>query len=129
MPLPTLLSPGSLIQPKGYEKETPISYIVTWIKRHMPEYGPTRAEMRDRVLIVRSRTGSGKSTVLPVYVLRILRDERTPRKTPYRGRNILCTQPRVLTAIDLATEQIGGAPHYPDMIFGETVGYQTGPIS
>ena len=95
----------------------------------MPEFGGKGATMADRVLIVQSETGSGKSTVLPVHVFRILRSEVAPRGQRYVGPSVLCTQPRVLTAIDLASRQVGGSAHYPDMRLGETVGYQTGPFS
>lgn len=129
MPEPTLLTKGSLKIPADAENVTPISYIVAWIKKRMPEFGGRSAKIADRVLIVQSETGSGKSTVLPVHVFRILRSENTPRKQKYRGPSVLCTQPRVITAMDLAERQVGGAPHYPDMVLGQTVGYQTGPFS
>jgi HrpA-like RNA helicase len=129
MPEPTLLIKGALKIPADAGDISPISYIVEWLKKHMPEFGGRGAAMADRVLIVQSETGSGKSTVLPVYVFRIMRSENTPRGRKYVGPSVLCTQPRVLTAIDLARRQVGSAPHYPDMKLGETVGFQTGPFS
>ena len=40
---------------------------------------------------------------------------------------MLCTQPRVLTAITLSTRDI---PEYnKDMVLGETIGFQTGPTT
>lgn len=125
MPLPTLLVPGSLISPK--RDEAPVEYIVSWIRQRMPDFGHKKAEMADRLLLIQSKTGSGKSTELPVQIFRIFRDKNTPRKIRYTGASVLCTQPRVLTAVDLARRQV--PVHHPDMILNETLGYQTGPYS
>ena len=84
--------------------------------------------MEDRILIVRAETGSGKSTVLPVEVFRILRNKDTPISETYTGKMVICTQPRVLTAVALAND-VSGRLWNPDMILGKTVGYQTGPTS
>jgi hypothetical protein len=113
MAVPTLLVPGSLKVPEGAGAIAPVDYIVNWLKTRMSEFGGHGAELKDRVLIVKSETGSGKSTVLPVYVFRILRSEKTHRGLRYSGPNVLCTQPRILTAIDLARRQVGGSKHYP----------------
>ena len=127
MSVPTLLVPGSLLNPPL--KDVPIDYIISWIKKRMPQFGAkTSKKLSNRILIVKSKTGSGKSTALPVYLFRILRDEKTPARFSYRGRSVLCTQPRVLTARTLA-EDISREKYYPDMILGTTVGYQTGPYT
>jgi hypothetical protein len=130
MPLPTLLEPGSI---RAHPGVTPLAYIQAWLRRRMPEYGGRDATLAGRVLVVRAKTGSGKSTVLPVGVFRLLRDEKTPPTVRYRGPSVLCTQPRVLTAVDLAKKAAADRPGlgrlYPDMVLGETVGYQTGPLS
>jgi hypothetical protein len=94
----------------------------------MPEFGGRSASLADRILVVRAETGSGKSTTLPVAVFRILRSESTPAGRRYRGPGVICTQPRVLTAIALATD-VSSRPWNPDMVLGETVGFQTGPVS
>lgn len=138
---PTLLVPGSL---RGHPGKVPVVVITEWLKKRMPEFGGSApAALRDRVIIAKSETGSGKSTVLPVYVFRLLRDERTSHEKAYAGRSVLCTQPRVLTAMVLARDQ-AASPHYPDMSLpslktltsgrtlmesGGTVGFQTGPIT
>ena len=126
-PLPTLLVPGSLKVPAGVPESTiPVQYIVDWVKQHSPDSGD-KARLGDRILVVKSMTGSGKSTVLPVELFRILRGKETPRRQPYRGKSVLCTQPRVLTAITLSTRDI---PEYnKDMVVDETIGFKTGPIS
>lgn len=130
--LPTLLVPGSLRLAPGVPPpapdETPVGYITAWLRARMPEYGGHTAALADRILVVRAKTGSGKSTILPVAIFRILRSEKTPARIRFRGAGVICTQPRVLTAIALAND-VSSRPWNPDMVLGETVGYQTGPVS
>jgi HrpA-like RNA helicase len=124
---PTLLVPGAF-ETSGEPQsagETPLDYISRWVRRRMPEYGAATGALADRILIVRARTGSGKSTVLPVGLFRLLRSETSHGR--FRGPGVICTQPRVLTAIALAND-MSSSPHYPDMVLGETVGYVTGPV-
>ena len=133
MPAPTLLVPGSLklstdLSTARVSRDIPVLYITSWLKHRMPEYGYQKAMLKDRILIVRAETGSGKSTVLPVEIFRILRNKDTPIATRYNGGNVICTQPRILTAISLSND-VSGRPWNPDMILGQTVGYQTGPIT
>lgn len=121
---PTLLVPGSI---EGID-EVPIKYITSWIKNHMYEYGYNYAYANDRILIIQAKTGSGKSTVMPVELFRILRNKDTSSSIKYRGQKVLCTQPRVLTAIELArTISSLKSPWNPDMTLGKIVGYSTGP--
>ena len=131
--LPTLLVSGSLRLSDdvpqaltAMREETPLSYIQGWLRQRMPEFGGRGGTAADRVLIVRAETGSGKSTVLPVGIMRILRAESS--RVKYRGPGVICTQPRVLTAVALATD-VSSTPRNPDMVLGETVSYQTGPVS
>jgi len=137
MPVPTLLERGKLTHAgKAISDEIPVRYIVSWLRRRMPENGWRGGALADRVLAVRAETGSGKSTVLPVEVFRLLRPASAPRTQVYRGPGVICTQPRVLTAVDLA-KKVSAARRFgdvirqlnPDMYLGETVGYQTGPVS
>lgn len=129
--LPTLLVPGQIRAEGVSQGETPLAFIQRWIRKRMPEFGGHSAALADRILIVRSKTGSGKSTALVVGLFRILRDERTDPRIKFHGPGVICTQPRVLTAISLATDVSSGGPDRPyrDMVLGETVGFQTGPIS
>jgi hypothetical protein len=128
--LPTLLVAGSLRlgAEASPSDEIPVRYITSWLQKRMPEFGGRSASLADRILVVRAETGSGKSTTLPVAVFRILRSESTPAGRRYRGPGVICTQPRVLTAIALATD-VSSRPWNPDMVLGETVGFQTGPVS
>jgi len=133
MPEPTLLVKGSLvlldtIKMAKANRDLPINYIISWIKKRMPEYGYNKANLEDRILIVRAETGSGKSTVLPVEIFRILRNKDTPLSEKYNGKTVICTQPRILTAIALAND-VSKRSWNPDIVLGKTVGYQTGPYS
>ena len=130
MSLPTLLVPGGLRLARGSadadtSKLIPLAYIQNWVRRRMPEFGGQGGALADRILIVRAETGSGKSTVLPVGLFRLLRAEAAPARQRYRGPGVICTQPRVLTAISLAQSVSSGRNR--DIVLGETVGFQTGP--
>lgn len=130
--LPTLLVPGNLRLAGGEAPPgvAPIDYITQWLRRRMPKFGGHDASLANRVLVVRAKTGSGKSTVMPVAIFRILRSKDTPAGLRYRGPGVVCTQPRVLTAIALAKDVAAEhSPWNPDMLLGETLGYQTGPVS
>ena len=81
--LPTLLVKGSLRLPEGINYDTdstPIEYIISWLRKRMPEFGGLSADINNRVLVIRAETGSGKSTVLPVSVFRLLRSKQTFEK-------------------------------------------------
>lgn len=129
---PTLYQKGKVIPPKGadqelvdyYKNTLPVTIISDWIKKRMPEYGaPLGRSLNDRVLLVEAKTGSGKSSAMPVELYRILRG---PDKKEYYGPGVLVTEPRVLTAIAIPSEDIVGSDWAPDMIMGETIGYSTG---
>lgn len=137
---PTLIVRGNL---EGRPRDVPVDVIVGWVKRHMPEYGSVPLAPSDRVAVVKSKTGSGKSTVLPAHLFRLLRDPSTPKAQKFTGRSLMCTQPRVLTAVRLARD-MAGEGFYPELTFpevlkgpdgqvkatrGGTIGYQTGEIT
>lgn len=125
MSKPTLLVAGNLKVP-DLPDVVPVDYVTQWVVSHNPDVGD-KARPQDRILIVNSQTGSGKSTILPVALFRLLRSKETAPNRPYLGKNVLCTQPRVATAVSLATQDI---PKYnTDMVVGKTIGYQTGPVT
>ena len=126
--LPTMLRKGFLVPPKdSSEKEKTLiknTVTVDWIlakvsnmipissrefiiKKYVASYG-------DRVLVLKSETGSGKSTVLPVKLYTSF-FTRT-------NRNIAITQPRVLTAIDIPKSII---TYSPEIKIGKNIGYNT----
>lgn len=129
MPVPTLLRPGFLIPQPGTPKaeaarmqaQVPIDYIMKFISDRVslrgaaPKVKPKG--IGDKVLVLKSSTGSGKSTAMISYLYRTFHETVT--------RNIAVTQPRVLTAVDIAT----GLPQYEPLLeLDRNVGYSTGPF-
>lgn len=108
MPLPTLYQKGYLIG-TGLENEVPLDYIMNWF-----------LTTNDRILILQSSTGSGKSTVLPPEFFEQV------NSTKY----VACTQPLVKTATSLP-ELV--EPFFQDkripLTIGYNLGFQTGVIS
>jgi hypothetical protein len=129
---PTLLVAGHLAGEAGraHPDAVPIDYIIGQIRRKMPEFGgaPPRG-LPDCVYILRSDTGSGKSTVLPARLFRLLRSEKSAAALRLGGPGVVCAQPRILTAQTLARDLAADAANYPDLVMGVTVGYQTGPLN
>lgn len=131
MPFPTLLRKGFVVPPKGStEKEiklisniVSIDYILHLLSSKIPV---SRQELYikdapktygDKVIILKSDTGSGKSTVLPAQLYTKL-FHRT-------ARSIIVTQPRTLTAMDIPGTMI---PHNPELEMDKNIGYSTGPF-
>lgn len=92
----TLLNKGSLVSRMGekqsdLDKLVPLDYIMNWFGKKLDS--KTATSMSDRVVILLSKTGSGKSTsIAPTLYLRFF--------NKYRKR-ILITQPRVLTTMEI----------------------------
>lgn len=142
---PSLLQVNTIIPRPGYSKSLiqklkktkALDFIVEWVKDRLVEYGAKPAKsVNDRILIVRARTGSGKSTAMPVELYRLF-NPNVPETYgelkkgllgTYTGGNIICTQPRVLTAIDIPTELADNeqSPWASDMVLGQTIGFSTG---
>jgi HrpA-like RNA helicase len=120
---PTLLTPGNLSlrkRVKGINTDIPMIYIKELLKTKMFEYGGSNNALKDLVFLVEAKTGSGKSTTMPVELFRILKhsDENS----------IMITQPRVITAQDIPTNQIAGQSWAKDMILGDNLSYSTGSL-
>lgn len=125
---PTLIVPGSLTAKNAVVPPDirPIDYIVKWIKSRMFEFSSTKVGKENRILLVRAKTGSGKSTVMPVEVFRIISNKNAnPELTRYK-QSLICTQPKVLTCREI-TKDISTSSWAPDMKLGYTIGYKTGP--
>jgi len=122
MPPPTLFIKGKLRAPTGDAKEQqildsfiPIDYLVEWFKRRQYENG-----IKNRVLVLKSQTGSGKSTGVPAELFRhFIRN--------HKGPGIICTQPRTITAIRNVPQIVyESGPDYPTFLkIGETIGWST----
>jgi HrpA-like RNA helicase len=97
-----------------------IDYISEWFKKRIPAVrGGTPiikpSSPRDRIMLLESGTGSGKSTTLgPELYLRFF---------PATQKNIAVTQPRVLTATGIPLDIVG---IYKKLKMGVNIGYQTG---
>ena len=97
MTLPTILKKGVLLPGMGekqddLDKYIAIDYILQWFEKQINNPKDAKS-VSDRIIILDSQTGSGKSTVLPVELYLRFHKE-------LRG-NIIITQPRVLTAISI----------------------------
>lgn len=124
---PTLYRKGSLSYNNKVLPDAPISYILGWFKNNIPEFGGGNkyADVNSRCLIVKAGTGSGKSTAMIVEIFRLWRAKNTPKNTTYSGKTVICCQPKVLTAISIATS-ISQSSWAPDMVYPDVIGYQTG---
>lgn len=97
MPAPiTLLNKGNLVPQMGESQKelddiVPLQYIMDWIGTKLK--AKTATSMSDRVVILKARTGSGKSSSIPTGIY--LHHFNT-----YKS-NVLCTEPRVLTTMDI----------------------------
>jgi HrpA-like RNA helicase len=128
MSLPTLLLPSKIkILPHMTKLEInkintlpAKEYIMEWFRKRVP----TRrggipiikaGSINDKIMILKSGTGSGKSVTLgPELYINFYESTK---------KNIAVTQPRVLTSMQIP-EKI--ARIYPSMIMGDTIGFQTG---
>lgn len=143
MSKPTLLIKGNLQASKHSEPQEvldqylPIDYITNWFEPRIPaKFGDEpRIQAKspaDRILIIESSTGSGKSTTIPPRLYHLFQDRTR--------RSIFCSQPRVLTAIDIPKNTIpqfntkealtkAGFPNFEPLIFGQNIGTQTGAFT
>lgn len=118
--VPTLKQPGSLVpntpaqDTAEFRKLIPIEYIKAKTKDMMRNIPPR--VFQDRVLIVESLTGSGKSTTMAAELYLELCQ---PSKT-----QMVVTQPRVMNAVTIPRDQV--TPYYPQLRLGENIGWNTG---
>lgn len=128
MPVPTLLRKGYVIIPNGtdeteksrIENMTAIDYILDFISGNIPSsrsHSPNNIAKKygDKIIVLKAETGSGKSTVLPskLYTSFFKNTQR----------NILVTQPRILTATDIPTSIVD---YIPELELDKNIGYNTG---
>jgi len=118
MALPTLMIKGKLQAPDGdadvkaeLNKWVPLDYIINWF-----QIAGQKTGIANRVLILKSETASGKSTALPPEIYKKL----------VKGKDnagIICTQPRVATAIENVIEMMKHNSKW--MTLGQTIGWST----
>jgi HrpA-like RNA helicase len=129
--VPTLLRPGGLLATKWsttqevLDKYVPIDYIIDWVKARKKK----NTSPLDRILLLQSATGSGKSAVLPPELYHVFFEDDK--------RNTACLQPQVYNAIDIPVNAVipfhtkeflkktGKGARTP-LELGENIGYQTG---
>lgn len=121
MPQPTLKVPGKLVSPDGdpskaaqYAGIVPYQYILKWFRDRLPLRG-----VDNRVLILRSETASGKSTLLPPEIYKEFLHPAQPN-----APGMICTQPRILTAIENVHEML--KYYSATSRLDETIGWSTG---
>ena len=116
--LPTLMIKGKLVSPDNdtvqqriLNEYIPYEYILEWFRTRLTLIG-----VENRVLILKSETASGKSTLLPpkIYEAFIHGKGNVP--------GIICTQPRVLTAIENVSQMVA---NYGSLRLGKTIGWST----
>ncbi len=119
MGLPTLLKKGNLIPAMGESKDfldtfTGIEYILNWFDTKI---GKEPKDNSDRFVVVESQTGSGKSTVMPTELYLKFQD---------KIKNIIVTQPRVATTVDIPKTIVNVPVYKSKLKLGKNIGFQTG---
>jgi HrpA-like RNA helicase len=125
---PTLLRKGFVVPPEGstpleikrIENTISIDYVLNFIANRVSLKRGSRPKIvpkkpGDKVIVLKSDTGSGKSTVLPPKLY----------TTFFEGnkKNIAVTQPRILTAMDLPNTIV---PYTNELELDKNIGYNTG---
>jgi HrpA-like RNA helicase len=124
MGLPTLLRKGHLYPQMGENQDflnsqVPIEYILSWFESKIRK---DPKNISDRVVIVASNVGSGKSTVMPIELYLKFKDSGLIS-------NIIVTQPRVVTSIEIP-KTIVNIPVYKNKLkLGKNIGFQTGDFT
>jgi HrpA-like RNA helicase len=128
--MPTLLEKGKIILQKwNTQKENTmitnqrsIDYLMQWLKDRIyirnetPKVKPSCAG--SKVLVLRAKTGSGKSTVLPTALFKTFFEDIK--------KNILITEPSRVTTMDIPFQIIKWTP---ELKLGVNIGYQTGTVA
>lgn len=92
----------------------PIDYILGWFRDRI---SGTPTSISDRIVVANSTTGSGKSTVIPTEIYLAFKDV---------VKNIIVTQPRVVTAVDIPKTIVDIPAYKGKLVMGRNIGFQTG---
>ncbi len=115
--VPTLFVPGRVRTAPGDDidlsRVRPIDYINSFIDRARAATG-----IKNRLLILKAETASGKSTGLPAELYKKF------IMTTGSTRGIICTQPRTLTTVQNIIE-IASIPTYSFFKIGQNIGWST----
>lgn len=130
MSKPTLLTSGNIvlqkwmsaIEKRQAEHDISLNFILDFISNRMPSRRGQMAKIKsknmgDKIIILKSGTGSGKSTTLPVGLY--------DRFFENLHKNVIITEPRILTAVDIPLTIL---PYNPQFKLGQNIGFQTGSI-
>ena len=118
-----VLRPGMSERQEDLDKYIAVEYILEWFGKKIDNLNNAK-DVNDRIIIIESQTGSGKSTTLPTELYLKFNKQ-------LRG-NIVVSQPRVLTAISIPNT-IANIDSYKQknrsdgqgMEFGKNLGYAT----
>lgn len=129
--LPTLLKPGAVLyqpwmttaQKNKLSTQKSIDFLIDYLlERSWNKQEPPKIPIKgpgSRVLVLRSGTGTGKSTVVPAHIYTKFFEELVIKK------NIICTQPTVVTASDIPYQII---QNYKNLHMDVNIGFQTGSL-
>jgi HrpA-like RNA helicase len=129
--LPTLLKPGAVLPQKwmsslqraSLNKIKSIEFLIDYlVDRAWDKDTPPKIKISgpgSRVLVLRSGTGTGKSTVIPANIYTKFFEERGLKK------NIIVTQPTIVTTSDIPYQIV---QNYKNLSIGENIGFQTGTL-
>lgn len=129
--MPTLLEKGSIVPAKWMKKADvtkikntiSVEYIMEFIENRIYTQYETPPKIKvkgigSKVLVLRSGTGSGKSTTLPPYLYNTFFERL--------HKSIIVTQPTVATATEIPYQIM---QYNKNFKLGENIGYQTGIIA
>ncbi len=112
------------LEKKIIETTVSIDYLIKWIDKRIwkdkntPPAIPIKG-IGNKVLVLQSATGSGKSTIIPPYLYNKYNEE-------HGGRGILVTQPKIITTQSIPFDIV----HYnKNLKLGDNIGYQTGTLT
>ena len=113
----------SALEKKKIETMRSINYLVDWIDKRIWRDKNTQPSIPikgigNKVLVLKSATGSGKSTIIPPYLYN--------KYNEHGGRGIIITQPKVITTQSIPFDII---TYNKNLKLGDNIGYQTGTLT